>query len=307
MYYPYYKNADKFIPDTKGLELWKKTRKNKSENKPGIFETTEFSKDQIWSIVSILIEFSALYFTFQGAYKTYLQNGNINNIWLAITAVFLFVVFDIIGIMLHGHDKAQRTLDRSRYLVERDPAEKLVIYNRLKETTMREFFGVLLLSLSAMLKIAALMYFFQISNNVQILVVFTLFYLIVIYIHAMHTVYWWPAFKLKNRIKKQYNQWKDLFEKGLPTPSSNTIDSTNKIQYPFTSSSSKVSQTISTCDNDRIKVIPTSSGNYLLEVTGPLWDENIVNLSSQWGDQGVNDLLNSCIKVQLNQCGIIIP
>ena len=305
MYYPYYQNADKFIPDAKGLELWKKTRKNKSENKPGIFETTEFSKDQIWSIASILIEFSALYFTFQGAYKTYLQNGNINNIWLAIAAVFLFIAFDIIGIMLHGHDKSQRTLDRSRYLVEKDPAEKLVIFNRLKETTMREFFGVLLLSLSALLKIAALGFFFQ-DSGPQVLAIFTLLYLIVIYIHAMHTVYWWPALKLKNRIKRQYNQWKVLFEKGLPTPSSNTIDSTNLIQYPFISNSSVVSHTLSTCVNDRVKIIPTSSGNYLIEVTGPLWDENIVNLCSQWGDQGVEDLLTNCIKVQLMQCGIIV-
>jgi hypothetical protein len=305
MYYPYYQNPDKFIPDAKGLELWKKTRKNKSENKPGIFETTEFSKDQIWSIASILIEFSALYFTFQGAYKTYLQNGNINNIWFAIAAVFLFVAFDIIGIMLHGHDKAQRTIDRSRYLVEKDPAEKLVVYNRLKETTMREFFGVLLLSISALLKIAALGYFFQ-NSGIQVLAIFTLLYLIVIYIHAMHTVYWWPALKLKNRIRKQYNEWKVLFEKGLPTPSSNTIDSTNVIQYPFVSNSSGVSNTLATCVNDRVKIVPTSTGNYLLEVTGPLWDENIVNLCSQWGDRGVEDLLTSCIKVQLMQCGIIV-
>jgi hypothetical protein len=305
MYYPYYKHADKFIPDSKSMELWKKTRKNKSENKPGIFETTEFSKDQIWSIASIIIEFSALYLTFKGAYKIYLQTGMLNNIWISIAAVFLFVAFDIIGIMLHGHDKAQRNLDRSRYLVERDPNEKLIIFNRLKETTMREFFGVLLLSVSAVLKIAALGYFFQ-DSSIQVLAIFTLFYLIVIYIHAVHTVYWWPALKLKIRIKRQYNQWIILHEKGLPTPTNNTIDSTNIIQYPFISNSSGLSHIISTCENNRVKIIPTSSGNYLLEVTGPLWDENIVNLCSQWGDRGVQDLLHNCIKVQLMQCGIIV-
>jgi hypothetical protein len=122
----------------------------------------------------------------------------------------------------------------------------------------------------------------------------------------MHTVYWWPALKLKYRIKKQYNECKVLFEKGLPTPLSNTIDSTNVIQYPFISNSAGVSNTITTCVNDRVKIIPTSPGNYLLEVTGPLWDENIVNLCSQWGDRGVEDLLTGCIKVQLMQCGIIV-
>ncbi|MFM7683551.1 MAG: hypothetical protein ACKO7P_12540 [Bacteroidota bacterium] len=306
MYCPYYQNSDKFIPDAKGLELWKKTRKNKSENKPGVFETIEYAKDQIWSIASILIEMSALYFTFQGAYKTYQQNGNIGVVWAAIIAVFLFIAFDIIGIMLHGHDKAQRTIDAASYVVHPDANVRLELHNRLKETTMREFFGMLLLSISAVLKIAALWYFFQLSNY-SILVVFTLLYLIVVYIHAVHTVYWWPAFKLKNRIKKQYNEWITLFDKGLPTPPQNTIISTNPIRHKFQSSSSILMNTIATCDNDRIKVIPISSGNYLLEVTGPLWDENIVSLCSQWGDRGVNDLLNSCIKVQLNQCGIIIP
>jgi hypothetical protein len=304
MYYPYYKDASKFVPDSKSIQLWQKTRKNNSDNKPGIFETTDFTKDQLWSIASILIELSALYFTFQGAYKSYLQTGNIWVVWIALIAVFLFIAFDLIGIMLHGHDKSQRTITKSHYLVEKDDNVRLKLYNQLKEITMREFFGLLLLSISALLKIAALWYFFQLSN-VQLLVVFTLLYLIVIYIHSVHTVYWWPALKLKMSIKKQYRNWKILHDKSLPTPQNNTINSNNVIRFQFYSSLG-LDYIISTCEDDRIKVIPTGSGNFTLEVTGPLWDENIVHLCSQWGDIAQQDLLHSCIKVQLMQCGVLV-
>jgi hypothetical protein len=305
MFYPYYKDADKFMPDTKSMRLWLGTRKNGSVNKPGIFETIDYTKDQIWSFVSIIIEVLALYFTFQGAYKSFVQTGNIGIVWIALITVIFFVAFDIIGIMLHGQDKPKRTIDKARFIVESDPLVRKQIFERMNETTMREFFGILLLSISAFLKIAALWYFFQLSN-IQILIVFTLLYLIVIYIHSVHTVYWWPALILKNRIKRQYRKWKVLNDMNLPTTSENTITNNDIIQQPFESSSSILQNSISTCTNERIKITCQGQGKYLLEAKGPLWDENIVNLCSQWGNNGIEDLLNNCIKVQLLQCGVII-
>jgi hypothetical protein len=307
MYHPYYEDAHLFTPKSESVQAWLKTRKKNSSNKPGIFETTEFKKDQIWSFASILIEISALYFTFQGAYKSYLQTGNIWIVWVALIAVALFVGFDIIGIMLHGHDKAEKTIDRSMYIVHPDSNVRLQIYNRMNETTIREFFGILLLCISAFLKIGALWYFFQMSN-IPILIVFTFLYIIVIYIHAQHTVYWWPALKLKISIKKQYRNWKKLHLLNLPTPSANTIDSTQIINYPFTSNNKISSQTIiSSCENNRISVSSDGNGNYTLTSVGPLWDENIVYLCSQWGQNNQDDLIHACIRVQLMQCGFVVP
>jgi hypothetical protein len=305
MFYPYYEDPDKFTPNSESIQSWLKTRKNRSSNKPGIFETTEYKKDQLWSWASILIELSALYFTLQGAFRTYKQTGNIWIVWIALIAVLLFIAFDIIGIMLHGHDKPHRTIDRAMYLVHPDPAEKVKIYDRLKETTMREFFGILLLSISAALKIGALWYFLVMSN-IQLLIVFTIFYIIVIYIHSAHTVYWWPALNLKISIRKQHKKWKEYYSKGLITPSENTIDSTNVISYPFHSNTT-LNHTIQTCVEGRIKVIQEKSGEFILQVAGPLWDENIVHLCTQWGEKNLDDLIHSCIKVQLMQCNQIVP
>lgn len=63
---------------------------------------------------------------------------------------------------------------------------------------------------------------------------------------------------------------------------------------------------IKTCVNDRINIVNNGNGNYVLNVIGTLWDENIVKLSSQWGQQYVSDLINACITVQLLQNNIII-
>lgn len=192
MQYPYYPSPDKFIPNSASINAWLKTRKNNSSNKPGIFETVDYNRDRNWSIASILIELAAFYFTFQGAYSTYLKTGNFIIIIAAMIIVSLFIIFDVVGIMLHGQDKPQNTINKSQYLVTVNPNQKAKLYDSLKETTWREFLGFMLLSISAIMKIFALWYFFQMSS-IQLLVVFIILYLLVIYIHSVHTVFWWPA------------------------------------------------------------------------------------------------------------------
>ena len=305
MQYPYYPNPDKFIPDSSSIDAWLKTRKNNSENKPGIFETVDYNRDRNWSIASILIELAAFYFTFIGAFSTYKKNGDIRLIIIALVIVLLFVIFDIIGIMLHGQDKPTKTINRSLYLVTTDPTQKAQIYESLKETTWREFLGFMLLSISAVMKIFALWYFFQLSS-IQILVIFTILYVLVIYIHSVHTVYWWPARKLKKSIGKQSAKFEEYFAQSLPTNAANTISSMNHYTFSFNSQGVLNEQVISTCANGRIKVISEGKGNYTLIALGPIWDENIVHLASQWDQQYVTDLINACITVQLLQNNVIV-
>jgi hypothetical protein len=300
MQYPYYSNPDKFIPDSSSIDAWLKTRKNNSENKPGIFETVDFNRDRNWSIASILIELAAFYFTFIGAFSTYKKNGDIRLVIIALVIVLLFVIFDIIGIMLHGQDKPRKTINRSLYLVTTDLTQKAQIYESLKETTWREFLGFMLLSISAVMKIFALWYFFQLSS-VQILVIFTILYVLVIYIHSVHTVYWWPARKLKKSIRKQSSKFEEYFAQNLPTNAANTISSMNQYSFSFNSHCALSESVISTCANGRIKVVSEGNGNYTLNALGPIWDENIVHLASQWDQQYVTDLINACITVQLLQ------
>jgi hypothetical protein len=305
MQYPYYPNPDKFIPNSASINAWLKTRKNNSSNKPGIFETVDYNRDRNWSIASILIELAAFYFTFQGAYSTYLKTGNIGTVIYALVIVSLFIIFDVVGIMLHGQDKPKKTLNKSQYLVSVNPQEKAELYKSLNETTWREFLGFMLLSISAILKIFALWTFLQ-GAPIYFLIVFGFLYVLVIYIHIFHTVFWWPARRLKKSIKKQSDIFEEYFSNNLPTDPVNTITSLQHFSFPFSSNYQMTENLIKTCANDRINIVNNGNGNYILNVIGTLWDENIVKLSGQWGQQYVSDLINACITVQLLQNNIII-
>jgi hypothetical protein len=305
MKYPYYPNPDKFIPNSASINAWLKTRKNNSSNKPGIFETVDFNRDRNWSIASILIELAAFYFTFQGAYSTYLKTGHLGIIIYALIIVSLFIIFDVMGIMLHGQDKPQKTLNKSLYLVTLDQIEKGRLYNSLKETTWREFIGFMLLSISATLKIFALWKFLQ-GAEIYFLIIFGFLYVLVIYIHIFHTVYWWPARRLKKSIKNQSDIFDEYFLKNLPTNPENTITTIQHYSFAFTSKYQMPENCIKTCTNDRINIVNNGNGNYVLNTIGTLWDENIVKLSSQWSQQYVSDLINACITVQLLQNGKVV-
>jgi hypothetical protein len=304
MQHPYYPNPDKFKPNGASINAWLKTRKNNSSNKPGIFETVDYQRDRNWSVASILIELAAFLFTFYGAYLQYKVNGYIFPLIAALIVVILFILFDVLGIMLHGHDKPKRVLDRSEFIVTQNPQIKKVIYERLKETTWREFLGFMLLTLSAILKIFALYFFLQMTN-VQILIVFTILYLLVIYIHSYHTVYWWPAKKLMNSIKKQSDNFQEYHKQNLPTNINNTIDAGDHWSYSFTSKCKLSENRIEGSSEGRVNVVNIDGNNYLLNCTGLLWDENIVSLVGQWEKEYVNDLIHACITVQLLQVNVI--
>lgn len=302
MQHPYYLNPDKFKPNTASINDWLKTRKNNSENKPGIFETVDYKSDRNWSIASILIELLAFSLTFLGAYTTVLKNGQIMFLFGAMVVVLLFIVLDIFGIMLHLKDKSRKTKNKSQYVVEEKSDIKTILYESLKETTWREFVGYMLLIISAIMKIFALMFYLQWSNE-WILIIFTILYLLVVYIHAEHTVYWWPAFRLKKLINKQSDKFEEYLEQNLPTEPENTISNTYTHKHRFKSLYEMEEKSINTCANDRINIVNNGNGNYLLNAKGLIWDENIVDLSLQWGPNYTSDLINACINVQLVQVG----
>ena len=107
---PYYQNANLFKPSQSTLFNWLKTRKSESETKPGFFETVNFSTDQVWAIISILIELSALLLTLYGAWLRFISKHQIGILITAALIVMLFIAFDIIGILLHGYDRKDKTI-----------------------------------------------------------------------------------------------------------------------------------------------------------------------------------------------------
>jgi hypothetical protein len=131
-------------------------------------------------------------------------------------------------------------------------------------------------------------------------------YVLVIYIHIFHTVYWWPARKLKKSIKKQSDNFQQFLSLNLPTDPANTITTLHHYSLAFSSEYQMPENLINTCANGRINIVNKGKGKYVLNAIGTLWDENIVHLSGQWGNEYASDLINACITVQLLQNNIIV-
>jgi hypothetical protein len=129
---PYYQNASTFKPSVATLNEWLKTRKSNSSIKPGLFETVGYSSDAGWSLVAILIEFSALLLTVFGAWSIYSHNHKLSIVISAVVVVILFVAFDAIGILLHEHDKSSKTKIKSVIILEKDPDKREKLFKTIK-------------------------------------------------------------------------------------------------------------------------------------------------------------------------------
>ncbi len=133
----YYDNANRFKPSVTTLNKWLKTRKSKLGIKPGFFETVDSSTDQLWTIIALLIEFTALGLTLYGAWAKYLVTGKIAIMILAAILVFLFIIFDYIGILLHVHEEPEKVLIRNTIKITSDSTRLKTLYQELDAISWR--------------------------------------------------------------------------------------------------------------------------------------------------------------------------
>ena len=304
---PFYDMPMQFMPSQATLNSWLKTKKSNSQNKPGIFETVDFAGDQVWAIISILIELSAFLLTLFGAFQIYKQNNNMPMLISALIIVFLFIAFDIIGIMLHGQDKPHKVKLRNQMLITHDPAIKAHILKKIKEIGWRDFLGFMLLVFSGILKILAISVFFRSQSGMATIIILILFYLVVIYIHAYHTGFWWSAVNVKSRIKKDFNKFLDHQHTGTPNP----FLVTGPQQVLF---DSNVPMGVNVAHHGRQSIQLTGQQvaangakvfSYSLSSTGCLFDYEIVSMAASYNSSFSTALIEACIKLQFQQLGEI--
>ncbi len=308
MQYPYYNTPDKFSPRMETLRSWLKTRK--SNDNPGLFLTEDYSRDSVWTTIAILIELSAVFLTSYGAIFSYLEKHKIGTLTGAIIFVFLFVAFDIIGILLHGHDKPDKVILRSQMRFEKDDDNKRHQFAALNRISLRTFFGVILLLFSGILKIVAIGIFFKgITLPGQVILV--LFYLVVIYIHIFHTGYWLAAIGVKKAIDNDYKQF--LYNRNQQL--NNPFLVTQPTIRPFISPVPMNAENNS-FNNGRqtIKFINRTEENngavifhYELISEGCMWGEEVTLLCNRFQEREFNrSLIDASISLQLSQIGIIV-
>lgn len=309
---PYYPDPVNFKPSQEAMLKWLNTRKpSDNDQVPGLFTTVKFSSDQSWTIIAALIELMALGLTLYGAISLYQQNENTANLFGAIVAVVLFIAFDVIGVLLHGGDRSQKVVNRSKVKISKDPAAKQILIAEAKKITNKEFFGVLFLVLSAIIKIAAFALLFgAINATIPMFIVLFLFYIVVVYIHVTHTGYWLSARQVAKRFRREYNEY--VQGKIMGTSENVPLLKDRKVF----SSPNSLPGGASEFQNGRQKVVfieknedehGNASFTLALESRGVMWDEDVVSLLSNFtaGSHIHKAVLDASILLQLQQINIV--
>jgi len=307
---PNYPQPDKFQVSQETLNQWLKTRKNESDGNPGFFSSTGFSKDQSWATLAIIIELIALFTTLYGSYAKYLANGKMSNIIIAVALVVFFIVFDVVGVFLHNHDKGERIKNKVKLILEDETSRRTLLRRKIKLQTPREISALFLFFISAFLKIYAVMAFVGGKGNISVGIILILFYLVVVYIHTCHTGYWLSEKKTQREISKEYNLWLDSITAGYETDLSS---SPSVVQfwslYPMTLDEEQTQHKHGRQSITYMGKEPKEGGytkfNYELKSQGTLFDDDIVQLSSAFQEDFKRPLIHACLRMQLNQVGII--
>ena len=203
-----YPDAQSFEPSNQTRIAWYKTRKSSTAygpvHLPGLFSSDGFSTDQIFFIIAMIIELAAVVVTIRGGMmmKTSIFIGS-------IVVVILFLVLDYVGILFHHDQAGNKALWRNEILIPQEPGYLASLRMKLKKRTTKEDMGVVFLFLSGILKILAIVALNNSFSNPFFIILFSLFYIIVMYIHANHTGFWLAEFSLQKKIKKDHQIWSE--------------------------------------------------------------------------------------------------
>ena len=303
---PYYGNSSEFKPSNNTLNKWLETKKNSIGIKPGLFETVNFSNDSSWTLIALLIEIGAFTITIFGSIMKYNANQEKMGLIFAIVAAFLFVAFDIVGVSLNGAERSNKTLARAKIAITNDPNILVRLHKTTKAVSFREFSGVVMLFISAFIKIGVVALASSISSN-AIIIILSMFFLIVIYIHISHTGYYLSARKCSKMMRREENVWWEEKSKGI------NVEPIQPDRVVF-QSPTKLSNNES-FQNGRQKIefiekVDTNEGYYYslsLSSQGILWDEDIVSLLQNFDPMTLlyPSLFKACINLQLTQLNIL--
>jgi hypothetical protein len=206
--------------------------------------------------------------------------------------------------MLHKSSQGDKCYHRNAAFVSNNPV--VVAYHSKQAILMTstELFGILLIVLSAALKILGLLIFIGKSKifGIAVIGLGSLFYAVVVYIHVSHTGFWLAAINANQAIKKEFNKWTIILSKGGAVPS---------VLYTHTfNSSSKTNLTVPiNCGRQMLSSKSNGDGTtqYTLTSNGLVWDQDAINLCALITDpQLVTDLKHEITMMQFSAAGVVL-
>jgi hypothetical protein len=310
MSFQYYQTKNQFIPDQATLKDWLNTKKSNSPLKPGFFETVDEGKDTAWTVFALFVEVFALVTTLYFGYKSYEINRTLSSLIVPGVVVFFFIAFDVLGILFFGHDRENKVVLRGRIKITQDPLKLAEYHKELNQFTLRQFFGVLFLSVSALLKIFGILMVVKagVSGSLPAIFVMTIFYATVVYIHIAHSGYYFARRRFTRKCNKEWNAWWTAKNAGLPNPFE--VKGPSEILFsssqPMTLNSPYVNGFVTIVSlGKQVHNDGSVTFDYKLGCWGCLWDDEIRQLSNAFPQNGSfqADLIKACISLQLSQAG----
>jgi hypothetical protein len=274
-------------------DAWCKTRKHPtpygSTQLPGLFGTYGFSADTNWVIMAFLIELAAVIIT--------IWSGISRGFGQAIGAtiiVALFIILDYVGIMLHNHQVGNKAIWRNQILVPQTPQQLAFLQAALKKRTIKEDVGVLFLFLSAFLKVFAIILLNAMFTNMIFILLFSLFYLIVIYIHAYHTGFWLAKYSFNSKQEADFKAWSS-------GNGNNAQIYVHNFQTPH--SLQMAVGDVKRVNSQTLKCVSHANGlfSFRIECVGLMWDQDIATLCMGLLHAEKPVLAIECLQLQLTQ------
>jgi len=196
-----------FEPSRASLAKWLGTRKATFDcggvRFPGYFSTANYSTDLAWVVMAIIIELIALGIILNGGFT----KGGLFLIG-AVVAAFIMILFDIVGAAWMHDNKAEVNKLKNDFLLARTAPEQHQIRLQINRSrlTAKVVFGFIMIVLSALLKIASL--FVLASFDFLLIGIMSILYLLVIYVHVVHTGYCATEYSLrKTNFPGDFDAW----------------------------------------------------------------------------------------------------
>jgi hypothetical protein len=302
-------NRFEFKPSPETLEKWSSTRKSpykigKTEL-PGYFQTSGYSTDSVWVALVGGIELLAILTTLMGG----LSKGGI---WLLISIIGAlgFVVLDYFGARLHHIKKGFKRKTINNMRVAEDSGVREGLAYELKKTEILPMSGVFFILFCAFLKVAAV--FLLVAVGLHLTVIFTLLYVVAIYIHLKHTGYWLAERTVIKLIKKNHKEWakNKIIESNVAKNQDRETNDNNikKADWIF-ETSEELSLQNNTNGSEKIhfiSFIKEKNGNgqakkyeYGIYTNGILIDEDITELAKGQTTEMKEVIALACLNTQL--------
>jgi hypothetical protein len=196
-----------FQPSAETLKSWLATRKPTISvggfTVPGFFIDNGNSGDTTWIIIAVFGELLGLAATIYGGMKS----GGLFMV-LAILAVVLFIVLDVVFAKWLHRNEADKCILESKKLLKDDNAKKDIadLNNKLDKGKFADFMFQTGIILIAVLKVFGIV-ILGLFNHISLYLPFAIIFIIVAYVHIKHTGYWLAYRTTEKKISKEYKQF----------------------------------------------------------------------------------------------------